>query len=155
MLLTLLAFWYLPNRRVTSCLGAFWTQIGPKSGWRSFQKLMVYRHETTTADHPFFMQRRSEHRWPGHTKNRSRSHHRNTIAAAPSYCDISLMITLSPGHRPLLISIRFTEVAPNCTGTFFAEWPSGSSLKSITRVFVSPPLLQLVQQVPYLGQILA
>src|SRR6185503_17775576 len=66
--------------------------------------------------------------------SRARRHHRNTMAAAPSYCDISLMITLSPGCRPLLISIRFTEVAPNCTGTFFAEWPSGSILKSITRV---------------------
>src|ERR1700730_12478575 len=63
------------------------------------------------------------------------------------------MTTLSPGCRPLLISISCTEVAPNCTGTFFAEWPSGSILKSITRLldrpntglptyttFVSPPI---------------
>jgi hypothetical protein len=62
-------------------------------------------------------------------------HYRNVIAATPSYRDISLSITLSPGCRPLLISIRFTEAAPNCTGTFFAVWPSGSSLKSMSRLF--------------------
>src|SRR5580700_11132424 len=62
-------------------------------------------------------------------------YYRKTITPTPSYCDISLRTTLSPGCRPLLISIRFTEVAPNCTTTRFAEWPSGSSLKSVTLLF--------------------
>src|SRR5574337_568673 len=48
------------------------------------------------------------------------------------------MITLSPGWRPLLTSIRFTETAPSCTATRLAERPSGSILKSITLLFARP-----------------
>ena len=77
-----------------------------------YSYLIVYRHETKPLQ--IIRVLHAEHR-------RCRSHHRNTTAATPSYCDISLRITLSPGCRPLLISIRFTEAAPSCTATFFAE----------------------------------
>jgi hypothetical protein len=116
--------------------------IGPKN-WASSSVLsrpfvldgLSARNETT-ADHPCSScdAWHSDHAW----HDRCQSHHRNAITLTSSYFTISLMTTLSPGCRPLLISISCTEVAPNCTGTFFAEWPSGSSLKSITRLLDRP-----------------